>query len=626
MPSRLIALTGPLRGQSYPLSSPEMSLGRHRSNSLMIPDLAVSRHHCRLLSTAAGWQLQDLDSRDGTFVNGRPVREVLLYPGDLILISNSTLVFAVDDEPPVPAGSAAVELADLDVDAATAIRFAVAEAARPDPGAATDRAERALRALLAVSQTLAPDVSAATLAERLLEQVLAVVPAERAVLLGVDEGQVGEPLAHLFAVPAQDPWRISRSVVLQVAREQQALVVNDPRGVNARSESLAGTGLNSLLALPLLSRGLTLAVLYLDSRHAGVFSEEHCGLLAAMVQLAAPALLNAWETARLRAENQRLRAAELGHGLIGESPAMRRVYGLLTRAAQSPTTILLLGESGTGKELAARAIHAASPRAERPFVAINCATLSENLLESELFGHEKGAFTGAVSRKPGKLEIADGGTVLLDELGELPLPLQAKLLRVLQERTYERVGGTQPLRVDFRLIAATHRDLAAQVKAGQFRDDLFYRLNVIQVVLPPLRERREDIPLLANHFAATSGSRIRGRAVGLSPATRAVLLAHDWPGNVRELANAIERAVVLGQGDVIEPEDLPEHLLESDSAAAAAGTPYHEALMHTKRQLIQDALRATGHNVIQAAARLGLHPNHLHRLITTLALRDQLGK
>ena len=228
---------------------------------------------------------------------------------------------------------------------------------------------------------------------------------------------------------------------------------------------------------------------------------------------------------------------------------MRSLYRQIGRVAPSDSTVLITGESGTGKELVARAIHSNSPRAERPFVAINCAAITETLLESELFGHERGAFTGAIAQKKGRLETADGGTVLLDEIGELSPALQAKLLRVLQEREFERVGGTRSIAVDFRLVAATNRDLEQAIAAGTFRRDLYYRLNVVSLAVPPLRERPEDIPLLANHFARRHAANMKRRVTGVSPEALACLMAYDWPGNVRELENAIERAVVLGSTD-----------------------------------------------------------------------------
>jgi transcriptional regulator with PAS, ATPase and Fis domain len=310
--------------------------------------------------------------------------------------------------------------------------------------------------------------------------------------------------------------------------------------------------------------------------------------------------------------------------MVGESPRLREIQRLLRRAAASDSTVLLRGESGTGKEVAARTVHQESPRSGRPFVAINCATLSESLLESELFGHEKGAFTGAVARKIGKAEAADGGTLFLDEVGELPLALQAKLLRFLQEREFERVGGTRPIPVDVRVVAATNRDLEKAIREGTFREDLFYRLSVIPLHLPPLRERREDIPLLASRFAALTSQRLGRPVAGFTPEARACLQSYDWPGNVRELANAVERAIVMGEGDLVRPEDLPETVLEAGALPGIGLGHYHETLHETKKRLIRTAVAEAGGNMTRAAALLGLQPTYLHRLINKLDLRADL--
>ena len=309
------------------------------------------------------------------------------------------------------------------------------------------------------------------------------------------------------------------------------------------------------------------------------------------------------------------------HDMVGDSAAMRAVYGRIRKLAPSDCTVLISGETGTGKELAARAIHQNSRRARRPFVAINCAALTESLLESELFGHEKGAFTGAIVQKKGKLEVADGGTVFLDEIGELAPSLQSKLLRALQHHEFERVGGTRTIKVDVRVIAATNRDLAAAAADGTFRQDLWYRLNVVSLTMPPLRERRGDIPVLAAHFVAKYG---RGRPVTLSPEAVTLLASHDWPGNVRELENAIERAVVLGASDRIVADDLPEPLVENAAGAASGGetTMYHQGVAEVKRRLILGALDRSGGNYTAAARLLGLNPTYLHRLLRNLQLRD----
>ncbi len=312
------------------------------------------------------------------------------------------------------------------------------------------------------------------------------------------------------------------------------------------------------------------------------------------------------------------------HNMVGESPRMRDVYQFINRVASKDSTVMLFGESGTGKELVARAIHRNSSRANRLCVAINCAAIADNLLESELFGHEKGAFTGAIVQKKGKLEIAEGGTVFLDEIGELAPLLQAKLLRVLQEREFERVGGTRTIKLDVRLIAATNRDLEEAVKKGVFREDLFYRLNVVSLRMPALRERREDIPLLASYFVSKYAERAKRSVLGISPQARACLMKYDWPGNVRELENAMERAVVLGSSDLILPEDLPESILENAEPVSATGTTFHDALRETKKQLIRNAFELANGNYTEAARILDLHPNYLHRLIRNLNMKPLL--
>ena len=312
--------------------------------------------------------------------------------------------------------------------------------------------------------------------------------------------------------------------------------------------------------------------------------------------------------------------------ILGESEAIRQAVEVARRAADSNATVLLLGESGTGKEIFAQTIHRWSPRSERPLVVVNCVALSEHLLESELFGHEKGAFTGAHATKRGKFEVAQGSTVFLDEIGDMPAGLQAKLLRVLQERTFERVGGTRPMRADIRIIAATNRDLDAAVKEGRFREDLFYRLNVVRITLPPLRQRRGDIPLLARHFIATYAAETKRPVRGISPAAMDALMAHDWPGNVRELANMIERAVVLCGGAEIGAGDLA---LSARANAGGAPAPaavsvegFHDGVKGYKQALIRAALHEAGGNQTRAAELLGLQRTYLVKLLRSLNIRE----
>lgn len=316
----------------------------------------------------------------------------------------------------------------------------------------------------------------------------------------------------------------------------------------------------------------------------------------------------------------------LHHNMIGQSKPMLDVYEFISKVAPTDSTVLIYGESGTGKELAAQAIHKNSLRADKPFVAINCAAIVETLLESELFGHEKGAFTGATTQKRGKLEIANGGTVFLDELGELAPLLQAKLLRVLQEQQFERLGSTRSIQVDIRLIAATNKNLLQAVGEGNFRKDLYYRLDVVSFEMPQLRERRDDVIPLANYFTAKFKHKSKRLISGISAAAQAHLLDYHWPGNVRELENVIERAVVLGNADVILLEDLPQMLVESEPKLNAPVTTISDGVKESKKHLILKAIDQASGNYTEAAKLLGVHPNHLHRLVRTMNLRAVLKK
>jgi DNA-binding NtrC family response regulator len=312
--------------------------------------------------------------------------------------------------------------------------------------------------------------------------------------------------------------------------------------------------------------------------------------------------------------------SERHHLVLGKSAKMNQAVDAANKAAGSKATVLLLGESGTGKELLARAIHNWSERSDKPFVAINCVGLSRELLESDLFGHEKGAFTGAHQLKKGKLELADGGTVFLDEVGDITSELQTKLLRFLQEREFERVGGTKPIRVDVRIIAATNRDLDGDVKQGRFREDLYYRLNVVPVLLPPLRERKEDIPELANFFLRRFAKETKKNFGAVASEALEKLRAHPWPGNVRELANVIERAVVLGRGPKLTLSDLPPVISGGAETASPAAISYHEAVDAARREMIQKALAQAEGNRTEAAKLLGLHKTHLFRLMKSLKI------
>ena len=310
--------------------------------------------------------------------------------------------------------------------------------------------------------------------------------------------------------------------------------------------------------------------------------------------------------------------------IVGESAALQSVFDVVKRAAPTKATVLLLGESGTGKELVAQAIHQESTRHDKPFVNVSCAALSESLLESELFGHERGSFTGAVGRREGRFELADGGTLFLDEIGEIPLSVQVKLLRALQQREFERVGGTQTLKVDVRVIAATNRDLAAEVSAGRFREDLYYRLNVVAVTLPPLRTRKGDIPALVSHFIQKFAKSYDKSVRGLLPGTLNVLLRYDWPGNVRELENVIERAVVLARGPNLTTDELPPVLSGPDPVGPRPGGLIPGATFREiEREAILRTLEVVDGSTTRAAEMLGISTRKIQYRLKAYARQDR---
>ncbi len=342
----------------------------------------------------------------------------------------------------------------------------------------------------------------------------------------------------------------------------------------------------------------------------------------------------ALERRQLRAQAANLRKELEGvhafHNMIGKSPPMRELFGLLERAAGLDITVLLTGETGTGKELAARAVHYQSERKEKRFVPVNCGALPSELVESELFGHVRGAFTGAINNRPGLFEEAHGGTIFLDEIGELPLPVQVKLNRALQEKEIRRVGDTHPVAIDVRVIAATHRDLKAEVQAGRFREDLFYRLHVLPLRMPALRERREDIPLLAAHFLGKHARAARREMSGFSNAAMRALTGYAWPGNVRELENSIERAVAIAAGKEIDIRDLPPELKGAQvgmfPAEVLVKMPYREAMETARDRISREYLvvlmREFDGNVTRASERAGIERESLHRLLKRFGVKS----
>ncbi len=639
---RLIVLAGPLKGKVFVLTEEELVFGRDSSSRISLADLSTSRRHCRVRYETDAFVLTDLESSNGTVVNGLPVKERRLEHGDRITVGSSHFLFLLHDKEP-EAGSGKVQIDEGQNLSEDTIRIRQEDLlllltdkqfSAMQPSA---RLVGNLNALLKISQTINSIRSLGELQGQLLEMIFEVVPAQRGAILLTDGKSKFDNFASAFGwdrqAGAQTTVRISRAVIGQVLNSGEAILSNNILESEAfgENESLMVSHTRALLAVPILLMNRKLGAIYLSTSDSAVqFDEDHLQLVSAIAGIAAVAMENVRQLEWLENENQRLtEEINIERSMVGEGKRMRDVYQFIAKVAPTDSTVLIRGESGTGKELAASSIHQNSPRARKPFVAINCAALTETLLESELFGHEKGAFTGAIAQKKGKFEVADGGTIFLDELGEMSPLLQAKLLRVLQEQEFERVGGTRPIKVDVRLIAATNRDLESAIKDGGFRQDLYYRLNVVSLKLPPLRERREDIPLLANYFTTKYANKCKRQVRGIAPEARALLTAYDWPGNVRELENAIERAIVLGSTDLIRPEDLPEAVLESEVEASAASTSianYHETIKQTKKNLILEAIAQADGNITEAARLLGVQANYLHRLISNLNLRPALKK
>jgi transcriptional regulator with GAF, ATPase, and Fis domain/pSer/pThr/pTyr-binding forkhead associated (FHA) protein len=583
MSAELIVVNGPLAGTRLPLGRNEILIGRAPNSHLVLSEPDIGWRHCSVRRQGDRFVATDLRTSLGTYVNGIRSAERWLEDRDQIGVGRTVLMFrsgeaAREESPAVTATDTKPVLL-----AACSLVFLF----------------RALASSNGQAQT-------ALLQEQILRLVGDLVPlGEGLLLLGSSYGDLRTRYDECSA-RYETNFCDALSRVCEEGAFQDAA-----RGI---------------VGVPLYLEGvLGGALLVRTAANASHELGAHLDTLTAIASLASVGFEASQEVETLKAEKALLQE-QIGAntGIVGKSAAIRRLLDMVSRVAPRDTTVLITGESGTGKELVARALHQQSPRAERPFVAVNCAALSENLFESELFGHEKGAFTGAVSLKRGRFELAQGGTIFLDEVGELAPALQAKLLRILQQREFERVGGTQAHPLDIRVIAATNRDLNEDVREGRFREDLYHRLNVVNLASPPLRDRRDDIPLLARYFLQRSAERCKRQVAGLSPEAEEILIQYPWPGNVRELENAMERAVVFGVSEWVLPEDLPESLLEV--APKDSKTKYHQSVGQAKHDAIVDAYVQARGDYKQAARLLGLHPNYLLRLVRNLNLRDEIHR
>ncbi len=616
MDPRIIAVSGPLKDQVFRLADGRVSVGRDPSNRVPVRDVTVSRQHCVIEMRDGLVEVTDLESHNGTFVNGIPVNKRTLHHGDVLRVGQSELLFLTEaSAPELPPRVLYSDETTTDILKTVKLRDSRTKSPLPPE---LGRMARDLNALVKISRTINSTRDPQELQRNLLECIFEVVPADFGAILLMDQAEEEPTSICSYDRAGGDSKQVSvsRELVQRTLWEQSAVVAED--GGNSQTAGNA-------MCVALVGVQRTIGVLYLvSSSPERKFEDDHVHFLNSVAGIAAVTLENVLALESLRAENRRLRAElDPDSDLVGEGKSMRHLAGMIAKVALGDSTVLIRGESGTGKELVARAIHASSARCDKPFVAINCAAIPDTLLESELFGHEKGSFTGAIATKKGKLEVAEDGTVLLDEIGEMPPTMQAKLLRVLQQKEFDRIGGTRPVKLHARVLAATNKDLEEAIKSSEFRQDLFYRLNVVSVSVPPLRKRREDIPLLAIYFATRYAQKCNRPFKGITAEARGMLLNYDWPGNVRELENAIEHAIVLGASDEIRPEDLPESLLERQ-ADKPAGTKYHSAISELKKRLIREALADANGSYTEAAKALGVHPNYLHRLIRNLQMKDEL--
>ena len=546
----------------YPVGEREFVIGRDESVDLPLADPLLSRRHCRITFEDGAHWLRECGSLNGTRLRGKAVTSPqMLKHGDPIELGETQLVFLTEDDGPAKLEAAPVGAPKLTVLANSSVL---------------------LGSLIQGAGALCRLRDTPSIQSKFFSFIFSNTPADRAAL------SMGGGWTFRERGGSADPFPVDRNTA------------------------------GATICIPMETpgeRGLIYAEVCDDDSH---FNNGHIELLSGMAAIAALAFEHASVVEQLEARNSRLQQdLDRRDDMVGDSPAMTAVATLVDKVAAADTTILIQGESGTGKELVARAIHRNSSRAANPFVAINCAAMTETLIESELFGYEKGAFTGAASRKKGVIEEASGGTLFLDEIGEMPLVLQPKLLRALQEGKIRRVGGTEEITIDVRVIAATNRDLAKEVAEKRFREDLFYRLNVVPIRTPPLRERREDIPGLVRYFIQKMARKLGRVTSGISKEAEAILIQYSWPGNVRELENTMERAVLLGSSSVIMPEDLPPDMLQGSIVTI----PYVLQVNASRREILLRALREAGGDVALAAVRLGIALSTFYRFIEQLNLK-----
>lgn len=632
MPFSLVQLNGVTPGTSITLDpeGPPVTIGRDPQRDFPVDDHLCSRLHCRLWFDGSGWRVEDCGSRNGTFVNSRKIDVSVLHPGDAIRIGDRLMVLIEQGEKLTGSGWQPVLMESTTFlarvpteDQKQAVVGQLKEGGSPD-------SVRNAAILCRLAGELHEKESVGEIVKLVVKALKAGTRANAIVVwLKSPEGRLKR-----YGAKLDDPPEAPSALASLTMDQEEALLVSQPDDEQSdsgiESTVVDGETPSSAICVPVpLRSGCRGAIECLRMNPSDPLTTSNLELCIAVARQTGLAIENLEYREQLEQANVQLRREVAGRSrLVGDSEPIRRLLDLISRVSATQSTVLIGGESGTGKELVARMIHDSSDRSSGPYVAVNCASFNESLLESELFGHEKGAFTGADQRHSGQFERAHRGTIFLDEIGEMSLGCQAKLLRILEGHPFERLGGTEPVKVDVRIVAATHRDLPVRVESGDFREDLFFRLRVIELSVPPLRERPDDIPLLAEHFLEHFRSQTGRGPLRLSSAAAEALKAHGWPGNVRELKNAIERATVLGLGDEVQPEDLGlvSRPASADSTSKPVPkSPVHEpepvSLIDAELRHIQLVLEQCGGNKTKACKVLGIGRGTLYKKLKEIEER-----
>jgi Nif-specific regulatory protein len=611
--AQLVVKRGPHVGTTHALDGDVVSVGRESSNDVCLRHETVSRNHARLLHEASGWAISDLRSSNGTYLNGRRVEREAIRHMDEVCFGDVAVLFMDDDPALLDAEDEPPEITQV-LDSST-IEILRASEQPPATGEAA-AANRGLVQLFRLSNEVGACRTLPELMDRLTGAASEALHADRVVPITVEGKDELRPWygRNTGRSPALAELPISTSVVRHVRKTGEAVlseVASDDRF--RASRSIVKNQIQTAICVPLKARGSELGVIYADRvAPAEPFDRTELEMLAAMAMPVVVAIENIRCAQDLQGERERLvDQMKLEHSLIGEHASIRGVLDLIERVAPTDTSVLVIGDSGTGKELVARALHLNSRRNGQAFEAVNCAALAPTLLESELFGHVKGAFTGAIDDKPGRFELAHEGTLFLDEIGELPLDSQAKLLRVIEQGELRRVGDTRDRHVDVRILAATNKQLQQMITEKTFREDLFYRLNIVRIEMPPLRSRGSDVDLLIDHFLGFFCDKVGRRPLRLSARTRELLCKYSWPGNVRELKNLMERLVVVVRGEEVKPDDLPPEVCAGVAQPGGVADPT-ASLADLEREHIIRVLGHTGGNKKESAGILGIDRSTLY--------------